>query len=308
MAAYTPGRIAKLASQQVRQSGNMLSTGAGQMVQTPEIRTPRIDMLHQNKNIFDTLRFASAMCFFGHGAFGFIGKKIWLNYFAVFGVGSALGNHLMPVVGTVDILMGISLLIYPTRAVLGWLAVWGAVTALCRPLSGEPFAEFIERAGNYCAPLALLLLCQANLLHVRKWFRPLEANTNESLKTRENVLLCLRVAVFLLFVGHGWLNLIEKKGLLAQYTALGFSNPVNVADIVGVAELIAAVSVLIKPVRPLLFAFLIWKMGSELFYPHWELFEWIERGGSYGVILALWFTLPKSGIVIKRKPLTSSTN
>ena len=30
---------------------------------------------------------------------------------------------------------------------------------------------------------------------------------------------------------------------------------------------------------------------SELFYPHYELIEWIERGGSYGVLLALWFAL-----------------
>jgi uncharacterized membrane protein YphA (DoxX/SURF4 family) len=262
-------------------------------------------MLFQNKNIHYTLRFASAMCFFGHGAFGIIGKKIWLNYFAVFGIGSTLGTHLMPVMGVVDILMGISLLIHPTRAVLGWLAMWGAVTAFCRPLSGEPFAEFIERAGNYGAPLALLLLCDANLLNIREWFSPLEAKTSISLKTRTNVIFCLRIAVFLLFVGHGWLNLIEKKGLIAQYTALGFSNPVNVAHILGVVELIAAVSVLVKPIRPLLFVLLIWKMGSELFYPHWELFEWIERGGSYGVILALWFALPKTSITVARRQLTT---
>jgi hypothetical protein len=33
-------------------------------------------------------------------------------------------------------------------------------------------------------------------------------------------------------------------------------------------------------------------MGTELFYPHWEVFEWIERGGSYGTLLALFFCLP----------------
>jgi hypothetical protein len=32
----------------------------------------------------------------------------------------------------------------------------------------------------------------------------------------------------------------------------------------------------------------LWKMATELFYPHWELFEWIERGGSFGSLLALW--------------------
>src|SRR5579863_3560964 len=101
------------------------------------------DMLQNKKNIYYTLRFASAMCFIGHGTFGIITKKIWLNYFAVFGIGQAMSYHLMPWLGAVDILMGISLLVYPTRAILAWLTVWGMITALCRPLSGEPFAEFI---------------------------------------------------------------------------------------------------------------------------------------------------------------------
>jgi hypothetical protein len=29
-------------------------------------------------------------------------------------------------------------------------------------------------------------------------------------------------------------------------------------------------------------------MASELFYPHYELFEFIERGGSYGALIALY--------------------
>src|ERR1700761_8240153 len=94
-----------------------------------------------------TLRIAAAMCLIGHGIFGIITKPIWSHYFGVFGIGHDLAYRLMPVVGTVDMLLGLSLLVYPTRAVLTWLAVWGAVTALLRPLSGEPVAEFIERAG-----------------------------------------------------------------------------------------------------------------------------------------------------------------
>ena len=262
-------------------------------------------ILNNKKNIYYTLRFASAMCFIGHGAFGIIGKKIWLNYFAVFGIGTVTGTHLMPVLGTVDILLGISLLIYPTRAVLGWLVVWGMVTALCRPLSGEPFAEFIERAGNYGAPLTLLVLCSANPLQIKKWFKLVDVDSPETRKIQANVILCLRIAVFLLLAGHGWLNLMEKKGLMGQYTALGFSNPAYVARIVGIFEIIAAVSVLVKPVRPLLLAFLIWKMGSELFYPHWELFEWVERGGSYGTILALWFALPQTKFSVAGRQLST---
>src|SRR5476651_1716073 len=114
-------------------------------------------MLTNDNKIYYTLRFASAMCFIGHGAFGIITKQIWCNYFAVFGIGHDMAYHLMPVLGSVDIIMGLSLLVYPTRAVLLWLVTWGIITASLRPLSGEPFAEFIERAGNFGAPLTLLL-------------------------------------------------------------------------------------------------------------------------------------------------------
>jgi hypothetical protein len=101
----------------------------------------------------------------------------------------------------------------------------------------------------------------------------------------------LRLIVFLLLTGHGWLNLIQKQGLISQYSALGFSNPENVALFVGIFEITAAITVLVKPTRSLIFIFLIWKMGTELFYPHFEILEWVERGGSYGILLALWFCL-----------------
>jgi hypothetical protein len=263
-------------------------------------------LLQNKKNIYYTLRFASAMCMIGHGAFGIIGKQVWLNYFAVFGIGHPLGAQLMPVMGTIDILMGISLLIYPTRAILLWLAVWGTVTALCRPLSGEPIAEFIERAGNFGAPLALLILC-GGVRNIRGWFNIIRPNTTIDAMTQANIIVCLRVVAFLLLFGHGWLNLIEKKAILSQYSLLGFTNPANAAHIAGLYELLAGCVVLIKPIRPVLFAFLIWKMGSELFYPHWELFEWVERGGSYGAILALWFALPGYFILINKNQETNIT-
>jgi hypothetical protein len=238
------------------------------------------------KDLHYTLRAASAMCFLGHGAFGIITKPIWCNYFAVFGIGHDLAYRLMPVAGTVDILLGLSLLFYPTRAVLAWLVGWGAVTALLRPLSGESFGEFIERAGNYGAPLALLLLSGWKPL----WSR-MDAHPQPDKTQFNRVITCLRVVVFLLLLGHGWLNWTEKKALLAQYSALGFSNPIHIAHAVGIFEMIAAVVTLIKPVRPLLLVLLVWKIGTELFYPHWELFEWIERAGSYGSLLALWLAL-----------------
>ena len=235
-----------------------------------------------------TLRIASAMCFIGHGAFGIVTKPIWCNYFAVFGIGHDLAYRLMPIVGSIDILLGLSLLLYPIRIVPAWLVLWGTVTALLRPLSGESFGEFIERAGNFGAPLALLLLSG-----FRDWRSRMDADPKPDATAFARVILCLRVVVFLLLLGHGWLNLIEKKGLLAQYAALGFPNPATTAHLAGLFEMIAAFAILVRPVRPLLFALLLWKIGTELFYPHHELFEWIERAGSYGSLLALWLALGK---------------
>lgn len=249
--------------------------------------------------IFYTLRIACAMCFIGHGAFGIITKEVWCNYFGVFGIDKATSFTLMPYVGTVDIILGLLILFYPVRLAFGWLVIWGTLTALCRPLSGEPFAEFIERAGNYGAPLALLLLTYNSN---NKWMQPL--NIKQILfdeKTMKRVTICLRVVVFLLFLGHGWLNLLEKKSLLSQYQSLGFTNTIMTAHIVGTLEILAAISVLIKPFHAILIVFFVWKMTTELFYPHWEIFEFIERGGSYGSILALWFITRPSLKILFRK-------
>lgn len=245
--------------------------------------------MHSNKQqaVYQVLRIAVAMCLIGHGSFGIITKEVWCNYFAVFGIGRSLAYQLMPVMGGFDILLGILMLVYPVRAILAWLLIWGIITALLRPLSGEPFAEFIERAGNFGAPLCLLLL-SAIPKNLKGWFARMDTQIKGDGITLGRVSTVLKIVVFLLFIGHGWLNIIDKPGLLNQYASLGFSDAGQVARIVGIAEVMAAFVILIKPLRPVLFILFIWKMGSELFYPHYVLFEWIERGGSYGAILALW--------------------
>jgi hypothetical protein len=231
------------------------------------------------------------MCFIGHGAFGIITKPIWCNYFAVFGISHDLAYRLMPLLGSFDIMMGILMLVYPMRVIPLWLIIWGTVTASLRPFSGEPFAELIERAGNFGAPLAILILSGGVGKNIRNIFIPLNANAEINNKTFTKVFTCLKIIAFLLLAGHGWLNIMEKKSLIIQYTTLGFSNAGQTAVTIGIAEIVTAFAVLIRPYRPMIFVILIWKMTSELLYPHYELFEWIERGGSYGVLLALWFTL-----------------
>ena len=239
------------------------------------------------QKIYQVLRIAVAMCFIGHGAFGIITKPIWCNYFAVFGIGKDVAFKLMPFVGSIDILFGLIMLVFPIRAVAWWLVIWGIVTASLRPLSGEPFAELIERGGNFGAPFVLLLLTGFN----KNIFKKITPPDHVDEKTFSRIILSLQIIVFLLLAGHGWLNLLEKKGLIQQYTSLGFSNQQQIAHVVGTIEILAGIAIFIKPLRLMVFSLLFWKMISEFFYPHWELFEWVERGGSYGCILALWFAV-----------------
>ncbi|HEY4154261.1 MAG TPA: hypothetical protein VGM24_02515 [Puia sp.] len=259
--------------------------------------------LTTSQKIHYTLRVGTALCFIGHGSFGIITKAVWCNYFAVFGIGTRLAYQLMPWLGSFDILLGLIMLILPLRIIPAWLFIWGLITAACRPLSGEPVAEFFERAGNFGVPFTLLVLSggltKANL------FSTIDPDLPADDKTLRRVFLFLKVIVFMVLTGHGILNLMDKKSLLDQYGSLGFSNPAKVALTVGLFEITAAVSVLIRPVRSLVLLFFVWKMGTELFYPHYEFFEWVERGGSYSALLALWFAIGANRLTRTAKDINS---
>jgi hypothetical protein len=248
---------------------------------------PALERMTREQKIVYTLRIACAMCFIGHGTFGIITKPIWCNYFAVFGIDKGAAYQLMPIVGGIDIALGIVMLIYPVRSIAAWLIIWGLVTACLRPLSGEPFAELIERAGNFGAPLAFLVLYDREN-NIKNWFTKISPGECFSEINYHKVAILLKWIVFLLLLGHGWLNVIEKKGLLDQYASLGFTNTNMVAQSIGIFEISAAFILLIRPNPQLLLFLLFWKMASELFYPHYELFEFIERGGSYGSLMALY--------------------
>jgi len=50
------------------------------------------------------------------------------------------------------------ILIKPLKPVLLWAVFWTFITALIRPIAGDPIWSFIERFANFAAPLALLYL------------------------------------------------------------------------------------------------------------------------------------------------------
>lgn len=104
------------------------------------------------------LRISVAGEFLGHGVFALQGKQAWLKYFAAVGIGPESATTLLPLIGVLDIALAILVLVHPIRIALLWMAFWGFLTALIRPISGEPIWDFVERWANWGAPLALLFV------------------------------------------------------------------------------------------------------------------------------------------------------
>jgi uncharacterized membrane protein YphA (DoxX/SURF4 family) len=114
--------------------------------------------MNQQKLAEWILRVAVAGEFIGHGVFALQAKVGWIKYFAAVGIGADAANRLMPLIGAMDLTLGLLVLVYPVRLALVWMAFWGFWTALLRPLAGEPVWDFVERWANWGAPLALLVL------------------------------------------------------------------------------------------------------------------------------------------------------
>ncbi len=233
------------------------------------------------------LRIGVAGCFIGHGAFGIITKSAWLPYFAVAGIGEETAWPMMPIVGAMDIAMGILALLWPCRALFVWAALWATWTALLRPLSGEPIWEFLERAGNYGVPFAILLVFGTS----GSLFGRLPAAwPSFDEKKREQLALALRATTLTLLVGHAGLGLFtQKAGLANHYQALGFENATAIVPLVGSIEFFMVAIALLVPRSSVFLGICIWKIATESLFivsgaPFWEV---IERFGSYAAPLAL---------------------
>lgn len=237
------------------------------------------------------LRAGVAACFIGHGAFGIITKAAWLPYFAVWGIPEVWAWRLMPVVGAVDIAVGVLTLVQPLRAVVLYMSLWGLQTACLRPLAGQGLWELLERAGNYGVPFALLLLLGFGR-SLPDWFsrRPAPPLTPERATAMG---WTLRITTALLLIGHGGFDVAMHKDWSGYAAALGISREALAAHpltpFAGWTEVVLGLGVLAWPAPPVLVAAFLWKLATEATRPLagepiWEL---IERAGSYAAPLAL---------------------
>jgi hypothetical protein len=242
--------------------------------------------------IHGIFRLALGAEFIGHGAFGVLTKAEWLPYFAVLQIPPPLAYQLMPVVGLVDISLGVLALLSPRRATLLYMAVWGLMTAALRPLAGEGLWEFVERAGNFGVPLAYLVLVGGGR-SLRDWLAPIDVRALPSPSWSQLAWL-LRLTASAVLVGHGAFGLVMHKAVWSGYfRAVGISAETVTAGglipVVGGLEIGLGLLVLLRPWPGLLVGVFVWKLFTECLRviagePVWEV---IERGGSYAAPLGL---------------------
>jgi len=275
------------------------TTGTGSRTRAPDSTTggawsdrSAAESRERWRDAWNVLRIGAALCFIGHGAFGLITREAWVPYFGLVGISPDVAYTLMPVVGTVDILVGLAALVRPSRVVFAYMAVWAVWTAALRPLTGEPLWELLERAGNYGVPLALLLMVRTPRT-LGDWWRRL---TTDDLRARipRPALVALHATAVLLVLGHAGYGLEGRELLARHYAVLGLD---ATAVYVGGGLELGLATALAAGVSPLLLAFTaVWKIGTELLYPlagH-PVWEFVERSGSYAAPIALALILSRA--------------
>lgn len=95
--------------------------------------------------------------FLGHGTVALTDIK-WIPLLTCYGFYERQAELLLPYIGMWDIIIAFIILIFPLRGAVVWAVIWAFMTALSRPISGDSFWEFIERAANWSLPLVLLII------------------------------------------------------------------------------------------------------------------------------------------------------
>lgn len=116
------------------------------------------------KNLVGTLLRAGVIGIFaGHGWYALTLRPQWFAYLHTVGIVSPYDAYTMRAIGCMDLLIALLTVIKPIKEILLWAAFWAFATAVIRPISGENWLEFVERAGNWACPLALYFIIKNKL-------------------------------------------------------------------------------------------------------------------------------------------------
>ena len=109
----------------------------------------------------------------------------------------------------------------------------------------------------------------------------------------------LRIAVAGEFLGHGVFALQGKESWIGWFAKFGVSDPGTAATLlilVGVMDILVALVVLFRPIKPILLWAVFWGFWTALVRPivGEPIWDFIERFANWGAPLALLFLLSKS--------------
>lgn len=108
--------------------------------------------------IITTLKIGVSSTFISHGIYAIHIKSSWIPLITSLGFNRVFACQIMPVIGFVDILVGLIILFKPNNYILIWAFIWCLLTAMSRVTAGESYLELFERFSNIAAPMALLLI------------------------------------------------------------------------------------------------------------------------------------------------------
>ena len=232
------------------------------------------------------LRISVSACFIGHGMWGLVSKPGWLPFFKIINVPEVIALQIMPYIGSIDIIVGVLILFVSNKWLVYWAIFWTAFTELLRPLAAMGFSEFIERAGNFGPPIALLICL--NMIAKN------EITNEEKLKYGYiKIEKILRLSLFLLLIGHAGIAMIHfQPNLIKNLSFLGYPTEATGMYFFGAFEIVLAILVLWKPrLTGLMIFVMIFKLMIESIYPlrgiAFDIFETIERVGDYLIPLCL---------------------
>ncbi|MBI2107142.1 hypothetical protein HYT57_04095 [Candidatus Woesearchaeota archaeon] len=105
----------------------------------------------------------------------------------------------------------------------------------------------------------------------------------------------LRIAVFGTFLGHGVFALLVKQSWIPYFNSVGISNPTAMIllPLIGILDILVAISVLIKPIRGILIWAVFWAFTTALIRPisGEPIWDFIERTANWAAPLALLYLI-----------------
>lgn len=264
-------------------------------------------------------RISIFMTMAGHGFHGVFkgGKQGWLQFFA--GPDAMIGFNLfephawtiMPIIGIVDILIGLYVLVRPSRYALLHAGLWAFVTAFFRPLAdatglagGHLLSGLLERTYNF-GPALILLGLSLYSTHILDAFNSIHGFFVERVRfprvtEREAIALrdVLAGLMAIALVGHAIYCLVDGSGTVGRHLVAFGHDKVLGLQVLGVLQLAAAALILVgRRCSVVVAGVLAVALGVEFLYVgdivaghgHYltAIFEIIERGGKYMIPVAI---------------------